>query len=408
MKYICEHTNKEITLSDITAEYKVQRALRSHLTRCGVNSRDILCRLGMMPNVCGFCGREVPYRLSYMIQNDIISVSGFIPGKNTNISAPFYCGHSLCEGKSLNRNSVEFVSVAYDLSTDDAIKYIHERNKSPFYPSSHQSVEHHRQYQRNQSLKVTDDGYASGASKRSLEHLMASLGTEAGKQQYDTVCSKKKHTKQSYIDRYGQERGMLLWLKQKNVRSAIQLNTSEDLYNLVLSALEDTNVDELITTRPDHIIKLKYGYPITKRFVDFDTTLEQVLTQVLTDRPDLSRFDPSSITKTVFGYWSHTDKGTLLRSKAERSVYTMLHSAGLTEDVDFFIDKPYNINSKHRYDFYFPAIDTYIEMAGMLNDPVYYNALNQKIKSYNVVVVTPNNYITKIKDLINAVKSTLV
>ena len=173
----------------------------------------------------------------------------------------------------------------------------------------------------------------------------------------------------------------------------------------MLSVLENTDGDELITTRPDHIVKLKCGYPITKRFADFDTTLEQVLTQVLTDRPDLCRFDPSSTTKTVFGYWSYTDKGTLLRSKAERSIYTLLHSAGLVEDVDFFIDKSYSTTSKHRYDFYFPVIDTYVEMAGMLNDPTYCNNLNEKIKSFNVIVVTPNNHITKIKDITNAVKS---
>jgi hypothetical protein len=359
-------------------------------------------------NKCNFCGSPVPYRLKYKITGNIISVDGFIPGKNCNILAPYYCGGKECPGKRLNRNSLSFVQLAYGVDGDTALKLIHSRNSTPFYPENHESLSDYKNYQRHQSQKQTKESIAMGAYHRSLEYLCKVLGEELGTLAYKTINERKKHTKATYIERYGPVKGSMLWIAQKNLRSVTTITCFKDLYTITLNALTSVSTDELRTTRPDLLIKKKYGYPIVKRYIDFNTTLDEVLHVVFTDHPHLNIFDKDSYTRTVFGHWSYTPAGTLLRSKAERAVYNLLVENGLQEGVDFLIDKPYSKQSKHRYDFYLIKIDTYIEVAGIMSNPVYVQNLITKTINYPVVIVTPNNYITKIKELINAIKSTPV
>jgi hypothetical protein len=407
MKIFCLDTNKWMNLNSLEQDYKVQRGLRSHLTRNKVNIDQLLIDKNININVCRFCGNIVPYRLTYQITNNQIEVVGILPGLSHLCKAPYYCGDKMCSGKHLNRNSVEFVTTAYGLSISDAHTFILDRNSTPLYATNHTTKQDHLDYQRHQQLKVSKKGVILGSYKRSLDGYISQYGLDEGTILYNEYNQKKKHTKQTYIDRYGKEVGFFKWIQSKNTRSNIIINCKRDLFLLVKQTLNDCSKDALLTTPPELLICQIHGYPILKRFMDFDTILEDIINEVLNQYPLLNIFDPTLEKRTSYGYFSWTDNKRLLRSKHERKVYTMLINSGMIEEQDFVVDGNYP-NSKQRYDFYIISLNLYIEIAGMMNEKQYKNKMNNKQNMFNSNIIEPQHIDVQITEIINEFKSTSV
>lgn len=403
MKYFCLDTNKWINLSSIDCEYKVQRGLRTHLTRNKVDINQLLSNKHIDINKCGFCNNVVPYRLTYQIINNQIEVIGVLPGPSIVHKAPYYCGDKNCLGKHLNRNSVKFVSVAYGLSASEAHQFILERNPTPFYAINHLTIQDHVDHQRHQSSKVSTTGIEVGNYKRSLNGYISRYGLDRGPQLYNECNQKKKQTKQSYMERYGDDVGFFKWIISKNIRSNVTITSRNDLFFLVKDTLDSCSMDALLTNPPELLICQRHGYPILKRFIDFNTTLDDIINDVFLQYNSLDVFDPMLEKRTSYGYFSWTTHKKLLRSKHERKVYNMLITSGMIENEDFLVDGNYP-NSKQRYDFYIISTNLYIEIAGMMNEKQYKTKMNEKQNNFNSKIIEPCHIDTQIMEIINDFK----
>ena len=78
-----------------------------------------------------------------------------------------------------------------------------------------------------------------------------------------------------------------------------------------------------------------------------------------------------------------TQEGYLLRSSFEKDFYLAMVESGLNKEK-FIVNGlyPNQNNTNYRYDFYFPEIDTYIEIAGLIG-----------FKNYNEVIKEKRNYL---------------
>jgi len=107
---------------------------------------------------CNFCNSDIDIEIEYTINENIINIYG-VTFKN------YYCygKNESCSGRLFNPNSVDFVSKAYKLDRESALKKIKSRNKSPFYKENHKTIEEYSNYQkRNLDFfmnKFGDDGF---------------------------------------------------------------------------------------------------------------------------------------------------------------------------------------------------------------------------------------------------------
>jgi hypothetical protein len=82
----------------------------------------------------------------------------------------------------------------------------------------------------------------------------------------------------------------------------------------------------------------------------------------------------------------------------------MLVVAGFRESVDFLVNNFYP-NKKHKYDFFFPKMNVYVEIAGMMQNDIYKNNVETKQKLYdNVLIIEPHQIETHIGDIINELR----
>ena len=88
---------------------------------------------------CSFC----------KINKSNISITKY-QNKEININVNELCNNDNCinERKKYNPNSAEWVSITKNISIDDALKIIHERNQSPFYRNNHQNEDDYLKSQR--------------------------------------------------------------------------------------------------------------------------------------------------------------------------------------------------------------------------------------------------------------------
>ena len=104
---------------------------------------DICNKLGFVLKQCPFCKEYVkPDYYDMKVDGSTLTILGVVYRKEFTS-----CSNKACRSKKINPNSVEFVSTAYGLSSDEALKYIHTRNKSPFYRENHNSEEDYKKYQ---------------------------------------------------------------------------------------------------------------------------------------------------------------------------------------------------------------------------------------------------------------------
>lgn len=379
-------------------EPTIQKALRSHLTRNDIDIHSLLKNLNINIPKCGFCDNDISFRLAYIIKNNTISISGIIPGRCHKSKTPFYCSQKDCPGKKLNPNSIEFVSKAYNLSEKEALAFIHDRNKSPFYKTNHKNTKEYKISQSNFGFKQTKESIIKANLSRSIDGYKKKYGEDIGHKKYCQTQELKKNTIETFKERYGEVIGTKKWLQYKYSNSQVQLYTRDDLKKYVLSILEITPMEALKSTPPISIIESFHDYTFYKRCNDFNLKLEDVISDIFIDNPNLNVFDPKSFKKTKYGYFSYTENNTLLRSRNERIFYELLTTHGFKENIDFNIDKKYP-NSSLRYDFYLFEKNIYVEIADMFDSDGYLDKMISKNKLFNSIILKPKDIPTFIEDL---------
>jgi hypothetical protein len=328
-------------------ESRFSQALKLHLTKKNI----VHPLLSAAKHVCVFCGT--------------INTTWFfktkIEGKNIIIESidfkkPIdYCfsKNKNCYGKQLNPNSIEFVSKTRRLSEEDAMRFIHARNKSPFYAENHSS---HEQYKNYQATRVF------GKSENEIKHILE-------KQNWSRSLT-------GYIARFGEE--------GKNKWELVQKSKAVTIENLHKKHGEDAiaHIDRW---------KSKVG-PSLENFRARHGKEEGLIRY--------RKFHENANRNKTNAYGCVTvEDGHTLRSNLERKFFNALKNANIPND-SFMTDGCYP-ESIMRYDFYFPKINLYVEIAGMLSEE-YENKLQKKIEKFNPIVLRPSDLNYKnLNDIIN-------
>jgi very-short-patch-repair endonuclease len=188
IKYSFNCKNKE--------KSKIVSAMKQSLTRKYKTSiYSILESLGFEIELCRICKNEYPpININiHLIGNEIII-------DNFEYTKHIYCysKNKDCNGKNLNPNSAEYISLVLDISKDAALAHIRKNNKSPFYKENHTDEKKYKLFQSN-----------------SKENLIVKYGEIEGLKKYKIFKQKRKETssKEYYINKYGAIDGMKLWDK---------------------------------------------------------------------------------------------------------------------------------------------------------------------------------------------------
>lgn len=180
---------------------------------------------------CIFCGsikKIIKYDLVYKDNNCYISN---IQHKNSDA----YCKRNdtpktkNCKGKTLNANSIEFVSLTKGISPEEANELILSRNKSPFYRTNYSSDEEYSKAQaRGRDFFKTVEEYNEhinkGVKSRSLEGFQEKYGAQKGYRKWKLMNRKKDNSSLKYfIKKYGEEIGRVKF--EEKCKSSGKSNT---------------------------------------------------------------------------------------------------------------------------------------------------------------------------------------
>jgi len=203
---------------------------------------------------CGICGYYAYYDLKYIFGNYkkyplIIDVE-IIYSKN------FYCKgkNENCKGKNINPNSVEFVSLTRNINSKEALKLIHERNKSPFYIENHQNIDEYKKYQSRDINFFKNNEIEYNKFKNKISYA---------------------NSRQRYIDVYGEKEGTYIFdrISQNKDTSSLNyfLNKNKNNLKKSLKEFEEKNnktkqtLENFIKRHGDKEGKLKYSSYNKKR-----------------------------------------------------------------------------------------------------------------------------------------------
>jgi hypothetical protein len=206
-------------------EKKVSQSLKlSLIKKFNITLDDYLTiKLNKEIKKCNFCECYSDYKLSFDFE---IFRKGYLITDFKIIYDKLYCKgkNKKCEGKKLNPNSIEFVSKSMNLSKEDAIKHIHNRNKSPFYKENHKDIDSYKKYQRrdieffNGSEKKFNDFKNKLKYSHTLNYYIDKYGEEKGKNIYEKINEKKDSSSLLYFIKKnkGNEEKALIEFNNKN------------------------------------------------------------------------------------------------------------------------------------------------------------------------------------------------
>lgn len=175
-------------------ENKVPFLVKSSIKkRLDTSIQSIMVEQGFKIEKCRFCKKEYPpidIELNKIYDN-VYELYDFEYTKK------IYCygQNKECEGIKYNPNSSKFLSVVLNISESEALAYIKENNKSPFYKENHKNIS---DYKKSQS--------------RSKEYFIDKHG-EDGNKLYEEYINKISYSNslQRYIDKYGKNDGEKIW-----------------------------------------------------------------------------------------------------------------------------------------------------------------------------------------------------
>lgn len=210
---------------------------------------------GLDVEKCRICGDSYPpIEFDYYEDNGIVKIRGFRYLKDK-----IYCygSNQKCPGIKMNSNSVEFISKVLRMSKEEALKFIKNRNKSPFYRENWKSEEEYLNYQKRdstyfknkfgQNWEIEYDRYKKKISySNSIEGYIDKYGELIGKEIFEFVSKQKDSMTfnhflsknnndlikakfeydqrlksvsvnlESFIDRYGRDVGTEKYISNKN------------------------------------------------------------------------------------------------------------------------------------------------------------------------------------------------
>jgi hypothetical protein len=310
---------------------------------------------------CGFCDNIVKrYQFNFDIVNDemienhkarklhnrftnllTIQITGI-----TNADDLLYCKQLDCPGKKLNANSIEFVRLSRNLSELEALKFIHERNISPFYKENHNSIKEYQEYQnifkRLKSTHNVQDISKKQTYSKSIEAYKERYGIENGTIKWKTVQSKKRITVENLSRIYGIERAQEIVDNWKS--------------------LTRNNLENFIRRHGD------------EGPVKYQAYLEKICHN--------------------FGGKNIKEDGLEFYSNMELLFYRALKKHEFS--YPFLLDQRYP-GSLMRSDFYFPKINTHLEIAGawffygyaekmQLKETLFDPIIVKNVKDYDIII----------------------
>lgn len=203
MKYFIYLNSKKISFKSTNPSF-ISPTIKKIFSKNSIDLLEYLEKMGLKAQRCAICKSSYnPYfTLDFEILPDgEVKIVDIIHGHKSYNYQKYnknYCygSNPKCPGIKMNSNSVEFISLTLNLTTDDAIKYIHDNNKSPFYVKNHSTLEEYSTFQ-----------------SRSKEYFIKRHGEKDGSAKYDALCSKYRYTnsKTFYLDKFGSVEGTKLW-----------------------------------------------------------------------------------------------------------------------------------------------------------------------------------------------------
>jgi hypothetical protein len=430
MNIFLPETNKIFNIADKNIELMEKRsfALKIHLARNKFDLYKFLNGRGIEQlATCNFCNTINPlFHIETVLINKSIEITGINYKTSANYKATkYYCfgANPKCNGKKLNRNSVEFVKVVNNVSVAEAISIIHNRNKTPFYKENHKTEEKYREYQTRDRTWYENNGKNYDEH---IENYKFLFSDESFKQRFgdDWEIAKNKQnlskaiTLENLEKRYGKEEAITRYNDWKNkcvqtLENSIRLyGEKEGLKHRLDLLVAQSNFKNDILSYSDFIdfafyklsknsfFKLSYFkcIPYLKRFnviiygcKYYNKTFKMLYTDMKTRYPLINSLYCKQHYKTKYNnYIMFTQTGKMLRSKLEYDFYCKLLEIGYT-DNNLKIDKNYP-NSSYRYDFYLSDIGIYIEIAGYMNKEYYRNKMKNRKEQFNAWIVEQNKF----------------
>lgn len=389
---------------------------------------------------CGFCGE---YNKTFVFLFDIdnknkeISIIGIkYPEIQTSlVNALYYCYHNRsCPGKKLNGNSVDFISTTRNISKEEAKEFIHSRNSSPFYKENHSSEDEYKKSQKRDKNWYEENGkdYDAIITQRKENTCKEGLIRRHGEEKANEICASKSvtlenllkkypekeaneiydnwkksinHTEENFIKRYGDNylyHYMKFLFKSSRNKHLKSYETYDEFVDTCNSKIVSKNIESCLfylknTDIEKCFIRCKWVYISLKYF---EKTMDDLIEDIKKINPKIHSLDSIKTSRGV--YISYTENGSILRSSHEIIFYKNLISNGLEETKDFIINGTYP-NSRLFYDFYFPKIDLYVEIAGFMYDDDYKEKMNLKNKQFKSKIILPKNIEIEVKNIIRII-----
>lgn len=217
MKYFYMYKDKKLYFK-ASYEKMIKPTLIKVFKKNDIDINNHLKELGFNLKQCNICKTHSNPHMKWVlnITENEVKINSIEWGKNTGSYDKNYCygENELCPGLKMNSNSVEFISLTLDLTKEEALKYIHKNNKSPFYKENHENEE---DYKNSQS--------------RGYDTFIDRYGEKDGESKYQMFISKLKYSlsKERYLNEFGETEGYNIW-KELNKRKAITLSNLQSKY----------------------------------------------------------------------------------------------------------------------------------------------------------------------------------
>jgi hypothetical protein len=369
--YYVTNTGYLIEINELS-ENRIRQALKLHLSKRKLDIFNLLSIDNKMH--CVFCDmHNSTWYPTYIIEGKHITITGIEYHKPINYC--FISNNKICDGKQLNPNSAEFVSKTQNMSISDALKYIHDRNSSPFYKENHNSSDDYSEYQRTR---------LDGKSIKEIEQIRKGV--------------KYNNTLDAYIEKYPVD-GYDRWMNIQAKKAITLENLIEKYKDIDEATRRYEDWKSKVSCSLDNFIK-RHGdtegekrYNAWKQKICSNFTEDSLISKHGEElgREKYLQYINNAINPKNPSFSSVTisDRGDILRSNLERAFYNTAESLGLLDLTEYYVDHHYP-SSEYRYDFHFPELNLYIEIAGMTK-PQYLKKLELKKELFSPMILYPKD-----------------